>query len=168
MKQLLVLFLLCLGLFTLPTTVLAQSAVGVRFGSPLSLSFKTFLVEESHAVEAFAGIRFWSFGFNQLSVGGLYQKHFDIGIDDLEGLQWYVGGGASYNRFIVRDCSACGGNGAIGIIGNAGLNYIFEDLPLNLSVDWTPTLLVGNGFQSSAFGWGGYYALSVRYVLGRN
>jgi len=52
-----------------------------------------------------------------------------------------------------------------GVHGNVGLDYTFENAPINVSIDWMPTVLLGSGY-STGFS-AGYGALSLRYVLGR-
>ncbi|MEL7532846.1 MAG: hypothetical protein AAFN10_16120 [Bacteroidota bacterium] len=40
-----------------------------------------------------------------------------------------------------------------------------DDYPINVSIDWTPSIFLGNGYYS---GLGiGYGTLSVRYILGQ-
>lgn len=137
-----------------------NSAIGLRLGSPLSVSYKTFLGGGSNAIEAFAGFRSYS-GYGWFNVGALYQVHKPI--NGAEGLNWYFGGGASLffwnydDNFVDSDAST-----SIGILGNLGLDYKFANAPVNLSLDWVPAFFV-NGY-GSGFG-GGYGALSVRYVL---
>ena len=57
-----------------------------------------------------------------------------------------------------------GSSTSFGIQGYLGLDYTFEDLPLNLTVDWIPTIFL-NGFNNG-FG-GSYGSLGIRYVLDR-
>ena len=137
-----------------------KSAIGLRFGSPVSVSYKTF-ISEPGAIEIFGGFRGYS-GYSWFAVGGLYQHHMDF--PNVEGLNWYFGGGASVffwnfdNNFNNDDAS----NTSFGILGCLGLDYKFANAPVNLSLDWVPTVFV-NGFDSG-FG-AGYGALSARYVL---
>ncbi len=136
-----------------------KSAIGLRFGYPVSLSYKTF-ISEPGAIEAFVGFRSWS-GYSRISLGALYQHHMQF--PDVEGLKWYFGGGASvgfnnYSDSAYDDESTFG----IGIIGCLGLDYKFANAPVNLSLDWTPTVIIGG--YGDGFG-AGYGALSARYVL---
>ena len=75
------------------------------------------------------------------------------------GLQWYYGGGG----FIGLWSAGNSENGTrIGIAGNLGLDYAFEDIPLNISLDWIPSFALvgfGNGFAGATGG------LAVRYIL---
>jgi hypothetical protein len=162
MKRYIILFVLAIGLcFT--TTGNAQeygSAVGLRLGYPLSLTYKTF-ISESSAVEVFGGLRGFS-SYSWINLGAAYQVHKPI--EGVDGLNWYFGGGASVffwsfkNSFIGDNSTST----AFGILGNLGLDYKFADSPINLSADWMPIFFI-NGF-GSGFG-GGYGALAVRYTL---
>lgn len=178
MKQILSLLALVCALtcFT-GTEVSAQyTAVGVRLGSPVSASFKFFPGGGDNAIEAFVGYRsdkisysFGNYGWTSISLGGLYQVHKPLDLGDISGLQYYYGGSASAFFWSYDDGypdSNDYGSVSFGILGNAGLDYTFENLPINLSVDWMPRVFLGSGFNTG-FGYG-YGALSVRYILGRN
>jgi hypothetical protein len=137
-----------------------KSAIGLRFGYPLSVSYKHF-ISEPGAVEVFAGFRNYAY-YNWFNVGAIYEHHKPI--SSVEGLQWYFGGGASvffwsFDDGFFNDNSS---NTSIGVMGALGLDYKFANAPFNLSVDWLPTFFVngyGNGFG------GGYGALAARYTL---
>jgi hypothetical protein len=137
-----------------------KTAIGLRLGYPLSVSLKHF-INEKGAIEAFAGARGYSF-YRWYNVGAAYQHH--SAIDGVEGLRWYVGGGASaffwsFDDGFFNDNAS---NTSLGILAVGGLDYKFADYPINLSVDWMPVFFVngyGNGFG------GGYGALSARYTF---
>lgn len=145
-----------------PCLTQAQSysnAVGLRLGYPLSATYKHFLNEES-AVEVFAGVRSWA-GYSWVNVGGLYEFHKPI--NGVENLNWYFGGGASvyfwnYKYDYLENNSSL----SVGVMGTLGLDYKFEELPINVSADWVPVFFV-NGYNNGFAG--GYGAVSVRYVL---
>jgi hypothetical protein len=140
-----------------------KTAVGLRFGYPTSVSLKHFL-NGKNAIEFFAGYRWYTRYASDFRVGGLYLIHTPI--KDVEGLQWYFGAGATAIFNIYDDVFYASNNyGSVnlGIMGALGLDYKFADYPINLSVDWVPTLVIGesayNGFRF------GYGALSARYTL---
>ncbi|MFN0036412.1 MAG: hypothetical protein ACKVUS_15205 [Saprospiraceae bacterium] len=140
-----------------------KTALGLRFGYPNSISLKHFL-SEKNAVEVFAGYRRWSRYYNDFRVGALYLVHSPI--EDVEGLKWYLGGGATaiFNNYDnVYYASDNYGNVNLGIMGALGLDYKFVDYPINLSLDWVPTFVIGegayNGFRADAG------ALSARYTF---
>jgi hypothetical protein len=135
-----------------------KSAIGLRLGVYNGITFKTHLNEKT-AIELYGTARFGT-GYNWFTVTGLYQ--FTGEIKDVDGLGWYAGGGPSV--FLYGSDFAGGGFTTFGITGIAGIEYTLKETPLNFSLDWSPTFLLksGLGFQ------GDYFALSVRYVLGKN
>ncbi len=137
-----------------------KSAIGLRLGYPISLSYKTFITEPG-AIEAYVGFRGYSF-YRYFNLGAMYQHHFPINASGLEGLAWFVGGGANLLFYSWDSGFANDGNFGVGINAAIGLDYKFKDIPLNLSIDWIPTFYV-TGYLSG-FG-GGLGALSARYVL---
>ena len=158
MKNLLFVFAFVLGTFGISHAQDYNSAVGLRLGYPLSVTYKTFLNETS-AVEAYAGFRSY-FGYTEIRINAAYLIHNEI--DSVDRLKWYYGGGAgvaffSYDSFFLED------NGGVGLTlsGYVGLEYTLDGTPLSFSVDWAPTLYIGG---TGGFG-AGYGALSVRYVL---
>ncbi len=137
-----------------------KTAIGLRLGYPASVSLKHFISEKG-AVEVFAGYRGYS-GYSWFNVGAAYEHHSPI--ESVDGLQWYFGGGAAAYFWRWNDGFVYGdaGSTSFGILGTLGLDYKFEDYPVNLSADWMP-LFALNGFNNGFYG--GYGALSVRYTL---
>ncbi|MEJ7738662.1 MAG: hypothetical protein WKF97_14630 [Chitinophagaceae bacterium] len=90
-----------------------------------------------------------SFG-SRFGIGGLYETHKPL---NFPGLQWYYGAGG-YIGFQSRDTY-------LGPTGTIGLDYKFDNIPLNISVDWKPELdiLPKISFIPDAFG------LSARFTL---
>ncbi len=139
-----------------------SSAIGARFGSPLSVSYKMFINDNGHAVEGIAGFRSYS-DYSWVNVGAAYQLHNDI--SSVDGLYWYYGAGAaaffwSFNNNFIGGADQA--NLSVGIQGYLGLDYTFSGAPVNASIDWIPTFFI-SGF-GSGFG-AGYGALAVRYTL---
>ena len=139
-----------------------KSAIGLRFGYPVSISYKTFL-SESNALELYLGYRGYSGIYGYWTLGGLYEFHKPIA--DVEGLSWYYGFGASVQFFTYDEdyWSGLEDEGAIGVglSGVIGLDYKFPSAPVNLSLDFVPTFRLG-GWDDGYYSWG---ALSARYVL---
>lgn len=140
-----------------------KSAVGLRFGYPLSISFKQF-ISETNAIEVFAGYRrYWRYA-SDFRVGGLFLIHTPI--EGVAGLQWYAGGGATaifYNYDDFYYSSYNYGKVNVGIMAALGLDYKFTDAPFNVSIDWVPTFVVGEGAYNGFRGANG--ALAVRYTF---
>lgn len=126
-----------------------NTAVGVRLGPNTANITAGFTVKhfinENTALEAIIGVN------NGLGLCGLYEKHFDI--EAVKNLQWLAGFGG-YVAFT-------GSNTAVGGAGIIGLDYKFEEIPLNLTLDWKPELNIISkvGFEASGIG------LSARFTF---
>jgi hypothetical protein len=133
-----------------------KTSLGLRAGVPYGLTVKHF-VSQSNAIEAMASSR-----WGGLIVTGLFENEHWTG--EFPGLNWFWGFGghagfwnAGANPYI--DATYTGA--VIGLDAILGLEYTFDEIPLNLSLDVLPTLnLIGTT------GWGGFNgALSIRYVF---
>jgi uncharacterized membrane protein len=119
-----------------------NNAVGIRLGpnsaniSP-GFTIKHFL-NATNAVEGIVGVS------NGIGLCALYEWHHPI--ESAEHLNWFVGAGG-YAAFRYS-------TSFIGAAGIVGLDYKFEQIPLNISVDWKPELnLITNvGFEASGVG----------------
>jgi hypothetical protein len=138
-----------------------KTAIGARLGYPLSASLKHF-VSETSALEGYVGTRGYS-GYRWTNVSGAYLYHRPI--EEVEGLNWYVGGGASvYFWSFDFGFGENFGTTSFGVQGYGGLEYSFEEVPLSISADWVPTIFFNS--YLSGFGYG-YGSLAVRYNLKR-
>ncbi|MFT4663898.1 MAG: hypothetical protein ACI8YQ_001619 [Polaribacter sp.] len=166
MKNSLLLFFFLTGSLFLDSVVAQdgyKTAIGARLGSPLSASAKYFISEKG-AIEAYVGTTWWYSGYNSISVNAAYQIHEPLEIEDFEGLRYYYGFGAGaqfwrYNSDFIDP----GSDISLSLSGYIGLDYYFDDMPLNVSIDWRPTLFLGSIL--SPFG-ARYGSISVRYILG--
>lgn len=142
-----------------------KTAVGLRLGYPTSATIKYF-ANETLAFEAYVGTRgFGTYRWNNVSAALQIHRPVDF-IEELEGLNYYFGGGATVFFWSFEGFTGTGfGTTSLGVQGYLGLDYAFEDVPINLSVDWIPTVFVGDSF-TTGFG-GGYGTIAVRYILGR-
>lgn len=138
-----------------------KTSLGLRMGLGYGLTVKHMLNQKS-GVEGLFYSRWRGFNFT-----GLYEVHHSI--PELDGLYWYVGGGAHIGVFNDRYYRGWGTYNTgrtynvIGIDGIIGLEYVFEDIPVNLSLDWKPAInLFGAG--DNIF-WGDSGALSARYIF---
>lgn len=133
-----------------------DNAVGLRLGWGLGGSIKHFF-DESKAVEGILQLGGPFSNYTQITA--LFQIHKPL--DEVTpGLQWYFGGGGFVGFFsgVFSTYST-----RIGIAGNIGLDYAFEDLPLNISLDWIPGIAIigfGTGFGAGTAG-----GLAVRYIF---
>jgi hypothetical protein len=123
-------------------------AIGLRGGAGINATYKKFF----NSYTAFEGILGWfTGGEDNLGVGALYEKHEEIG--QLYPLHWYWAAGAYVTL---------GNSSSLGAMGGIGLDISFNNLPINVSLDWLPRIkIVGDGsfFESSGGG------LAVRYIL---
>ncbi|NJB86715.1 hypothetical protein GGR26_002492 [Lewinella marina] len=139
-----------------------DEAIGVRFGYPLSVSYKAF-VNASDAVEVYAGWRGWR-RYRALSIHGAYLIHQDF--PDVNHLQWYYGAGAGLQFWNYDEFDR--GSSTVSLSGYLGVEYVFTDTPISISADWRPTIYLGtqraHDFHNFSLGSG---ALAVRYLLPR-
>ena len=154
MKRIITIFIF-LALFIFSQKTHAQSyssAAGLHLGWFFTGTYKK-AVNDGLYLDLFAG--FPSYGGNYLIVGGNIEFHKELeGIDEL---YYYYGGGAN----------AIAGSGffTFGITGILGLDYKFEEIPLNMSLDWMPGFYFGKYFGGFDVRGGG---ISVRYILSQN
>lgn len=141
-----------------------KSAVGGRVGVPIAGSIKHF-ISQAGALEGYAGFRdagssIHYSGIN-ITIGGMYQHHFPIG--DIDGFQWYVGGGVLVQFFNVDDNRDDYSSTGFALNGVGGVDYKFKGIPLNVSADWMPTFFLNKTYYSN-FG-AGYGGIAARYTF---
>ncbi len=147
---------LCLVLLTLGglrNRLSAQDykvAVGIRFSTAdptisNAVSIKYFM-DESNALEGLV-----SFG-NRFGLGGLYERHQLIGGTPAFTWFWGAGGYVGWQNEQTF----------LGPMGAIGLDYKFQNAPVNLSIDWKPEVdfIPKLNFVPDAFG------VTVRYAFG--
>lgn len=164
MKNLIILFSLLFVCFSSLNAQEYKTAIGARLGYSLSVSIKQF-ISESHAIEAYLGTR-GRYDYRWASISAAYLLHKPIEAVELEGLNWYYGfGGSAYfwtwdDRYsYYKDQYS---STSFGVQGYLGVDYKFQNIPLNITLDWVPSFFL-NGF-GSGFG-GGYGSVAVRYTL---
>ncbi len=156
MKKTLLILAIVLSLNIITKAQDYKTSIGLRAGLPYGLTIKHFL-NETNAFEGILATRWGGF-----VVTGLYENEHWTG--EYPGLNWFWGLGAhlgvwdagtnpNFNRTYTGS--------VIGVDGILGLEYTFDEIPLNLSIDILPTInLIGYA------GWGGINsAISVRYVF---
>jgi hypothetical protein len=162
MKKLLFI-LLTLGSFTVLNAQDFEKSIGLRFGGASGVSYKQMLNDEN-SVEFIGGMRLGNAYASWYYVAGLYQFNFPI--QDVDGLNWFVGFGAdfsvlSYETFSINDNgTTTESDFGAGIDGMIGLGYTVSQAPISISLDWKPSIqILNSGF------WGSDVALSVRYTF---
>jgi len=131
-----------------------SKAIGAKFPAGFSVTYKDFLTDTRN-IEAQATI--WNKGFK---VSGLYEFNF-YSFNNADGLAWFAGPGAHIGFWKEQYKKDYNSNIDIGIDGIIGLDYKFKDAPVNLSIDWQPSItLIGTaGFAPASGG------LAVRYTF---
>ncbi len=174
MKNLMRIFTVCCVLFCAAQAQAQEykSAVGLRFGIPTSISYKTML-SEKNGVELNVGTRgrnyngiLGSSGWRYFSATAAYLIHNDLEIEGLEGLRYYYGVGAGVAFYTFNDDFLSNEFNSLNVLlqGYLGLEYTFADTPISITTDWVPTFIIGDfddGFTA------GYGALGIRYVFQR-
>jgi hypothetical protein len=138
-----------------------KNAVGIRAGIPFGPSGVTLrhFLDKQNAVE---GILAGNFG-TSITITGLYENEHWTGY--YPSLNWYWGLGAhvgfmdaSANRFIPNSFT---GGGILGVDGIFGVEYTFDEIPLNISVDIMPSFNIAGytGFNFISSG------VSARYIF---
>ncbi len=153
--------LLCIAFLGAAHSVKAQAlgsdyktAVGLKF-YPAAITVKHF-TKSNTAVEGL--LYLWNDG---MRVTGLYEYHGDI--SDVPGLKWYIGGGAHAgfwnNNWRVNNPHRNRGIN-IGVDGILGLDYKINGAPINITLDWQPSVSI-IGYNYWEAGWGG---LGIRFT----
>lgn len=112
-----------------------KNAIGGRFGSANGISFKTAL-NNNAMLELIGNFRSKN-SVNHVQITGLYEVYNPI--KGAQGLNWFYGGGATVGSVKVKGYD---GDLYLGLNGVLGLDYKFSGAPINLSLDWIPTLLL--------------------------
>lgn len=151
-------FLLCLS-----TTARAQAyvqSVGIRGAYPSAITYKGFL-NPTDAIEVYAGYRGWR-RYRATSINGAWQRHADV--PDVQDLYWYFGGGAGLEFWNYDDFDR--GSSTVSLSGYLGVEYVFQNTPITIGLDWRPTIYLGthrvSDFHNFSALSGG---LAIRYIL---
>lgn len=133
-----------------------SKAIGIRGGFSNGITFKAALVDNAFELIG-------TTSYHGLNITALYEINNEI--SSVEGLYWYYGFGAhigfwndsNHNSQFDED----GNSTVIGVDGIIGIEYVFNIIPLCISLDYKPAFnLTGySGF------WGDNGALSIRYTF---
>lgn len=131
-----------------------KSAAGIKLGYDVSLSYKTFISSEN-ALDFGANFTLFKPGYFGVNASGYYE--WDNPISSVDGLSWYYGVGANIGIAIAEDVAPLYAS----VNGIIGLEYKIANLPLAISLDWTPGLRLTQGL-GFAYGGGG---LGIKYTF---
>lgn len=157
MKRLFFFGLVTLGLTLATQTANAQykNAIGGRFGTANGISFKTF-VKQDRALDFILNFQSKN-DYSYFRFTGLYEIHNPI--NNADGLRWYYGFGGTLGSINYKPTDE--NDLLLGIDGVIGLDYKFKGAPINLALDWKPTLEVVPDTNFDAEGLG----LSLRFTF---
>ena len=133
-----------------------STGIGVRGGLYNGLTIKHFIGANT-AVEGMVATR-----WEGIDLTALYEIHANA--FDVSRLNWYYGIGGHvglWNGDIVPNSTTTGQYVAVGVDAILGLEYNFEEIPVNVSVDWKPSFNILG--YSKFYGDGG--AISLRYIF---
>lgn len=133
-----------------------STGIGVRGGLYNGLTIKHFIGANT-AVEGLVATR-----WGGIDLTALYEIHANA--FDVNRLNWYYGIGGHvglWNGDVVPNSTTTGQYVAVGVDGILGLEYNFEEIPINVSLDWKPSFNI-RGY-SKFYGDGG--AISLRYIF---
>lgn len=116
-----------------------DQALGVRVFGGTTISYKNYF-GGSNNMEL--QVAFWK---NGTRVAGLYE--FNYPIKDISGLNFILGPGIHFGRWSgkYKDSHKDAKGSEFGIDGIIGLDYGFSGIPINISLDWQPSLILTGG-----------------------
>jgi len=162
MKKTLIIFLMA-GFLALPALAKAQTgdqAIGLHFGGGIGygteISFQTPFKKDRAELDLGLGNRN---DYSYWNLTGLYQWVMPIE----SGFNWYLGAGPSLGNWSHDDNNNSGVYLAAAL--NAGIEYNFSEVPLQISIDTRPELSLVNP-PDDPFGWG--LSLALRYRFNTN
>ncbi len=132
-------------------------SVGARTGLANGITLKTFVTEPT-SLEFLLTTRWQVYKFT-----ALFERNQDVFGTELFNFYYGLGGHVGYwegseDHPLFDDAEA---HTIIGIDGIIGLEYTFEPIPFNLSLDWKPAF---NIVANDDF-WADELALSIRFII---
>ena len=154
MKKLLLVISLFIGvtLFTQAQTM--EKSIGVRITNGGEFSFQNPLGNSTRAE-----LDFGIYGTNTVLLTGIYQWVFEL----QEGFNWYAGVGAGVGSWSVDENYGDESGSFVFAAGDIGIEYNFQEAPIQLSLDFRPELYFGGDYADSRDGFGPDIALGIRY-----
>lgn len=131
-----------------------KHSIGLAFGSPSGISYKTFLLNNKALDFTLGGFGYY------FSVAGMYEIHAPL--EAFDNTQWYYGVGAHIGSWSGNNY----GDGAfLGVDGAIGVEYD-PDIPFAFSLDFRPGInLIGNEWGSQRHLFFPQSQLSIRYIF---
>ena len=134
-----------------------STAIGIKGGYPSYGSFN--IKHRLNGIQAIEGSIGGSAIGNGIIIEGLYE--FNNPLKE-NGLEWYYGGGVILGFIKTVEGSNWEEKNYLlsGIKSVIGIEYTFEDFPLNIAIDTGPIVVITPSFS---FTWAG--SLSIRYCI---
>lgn len=132
-----------------------DNAIGGRFGAANGVTFKTTL-GDNKMLDLIANFRS-NHDYNYFRITGLYEVYKPIA--NAPGLNWYYGGGGSIGSAKYKPTNST--DLYLAVDGVLGLDYKFDDAPINISLDWKPAIQLAPDTNFDASGVG----LSLRFTF---
>ena len=157
-------FLFCFLLFSLSSWSQSYDhSVGIKLGIPNGISYKHFFAEQS-AIEGILSLKSET-NYDIIGLSAYYQVHLPL-VDTNAGLlYWYFGGGLGVGFLNYEEGIENQGNTVLFGGGNLGAEFVFDDIPLNIALDWNPSInLVKGPFKTFTFN---QFGLAIRYIIPR-
>ena len=131
-----------------------DKAIGLKVPGGISVTYKKFVTKTN------SGEALFTVGNKGFRLTGLYEFNF-YSFKNVPNLSWFAGPGAHIGFWKAQYEKDYGSKADLGIDGIIGLDYKFNNIPINLSVDWQPsvTLLGSAGFAPA------YGGVGVRYTF---
>jgi hypothetical protein len=152
-------FFILLLSFTFSLNLKSQDyihGIGLRGGLSQGITYKYF-VSRTDAVEGILAMR-----WNVFYISCLYERHAPA--FDVDRLYFLYGGGAHIGFWDGNSGPWFDDGGSytvLGIDGIIGLEYVFYEIPISITVDWKPAL---NLIGVTNF-WGSELAMSLRFTF---
>jgi hypothetical protein len=158
MRKIVITFLMVIGFGSISFAQDYHTGIGLRGGFESGLTLKHFTSEKS-AIEFILASRWRGF-----EITGLYEVHNQA--FNTERLKWYYGVGAHVGFWNGDYTYRYWGNQGtdytvVGIDGILGLEYSFDEAPINIGLDWKPAFNI-IGYEGL---WADGGALSIRYIF---
>lgn len=144
------------------STLKAQSyktAVGLRVGIPLSVSYKR-MIDDNKALEGYIGT-LGKKDYRWVCLSGAYLVHQPIDLGEFEELYYYYGGGASI-YFWSYEFEGNNQSTTPGIQGYLGAEYLLPKHPFVVSLEWVPSVFISGHIQGFR---AGYFSVGIKYLL---
>jgi len=126
-----------------------RNAIGIRFSDDFGITYK-YNLKNANWLEGIAHV-----GDHSLTLTGLYEIYKPTPFS--KNFNWYYGGGIYVGFWGHRD----NGGTYAGLRGVLGMCYKIPDIPIDISLDWMPTIQLASDFGTDFL----IFGISIRYVF---